>query len=226
MAKAPVKGQATLDAANARKNSENNETAVATMTPESGYEKPKTLRQLEHIVESNALRGAGYWKKAADALRAIKDNKLWRNVINPATERPYQSFVAYAEGRFGFKKTYAYDLAKAATRKPEALTERAARGEMAAERGKRTIDRTKALELFESSWVKFENRMGDIRDRIDYDADPELVRSWDETFRMLGSEMRDFLHNNAVIQGEAETVSPKREDNDDLPPGHSDDDMS
>lgn len=209
----PVKGQATLDAAKARRGeSIPNERAVTTMTPESGYEKPRTLRQLEHIVESNALRGAGFWRKAADALLTIKTEKLWKKARDEHDE-PYPSFVVYAEERFGFKKTYAYDLVKAAQRKPEAISETSARAEMAAERQPRPIDRTGALLSMQKAWQKFEDRVGDLRDRAIEDV--EFVRAFDVAMGVMGDTFHDFVNDQTPIAGEATEVSPIREDVDD-----------
>lgn len=213
----PVKGQQTLDAANARRSKAaiptreeaSNETALATMTPESGYEKPKTLRQLEHIVESKALKGAGLWREAADALMIIKEQKLWKQARDDE-DKPYASFVVYAEARFGFKKTYAYDLVKAASRKPDALTEGSARAEMQAEAAPRAINRSVAIQRMESAWQKFEDRCGDLRDRAIEDL--EFVHGYDQTMRLVGEAFRDFLTNFAPIPGSAtEIVSPTRE---------------
>lgn len=225
-----MKGQETLDAAKARRGETAKQKAtsspstalVTTHTPESGYEKPKTLRQLEHIVESNALRGAGFWRKAADALLAIKTEKLWKKARDENDE-PYPSFVVYAEERFGFKKTYAYDLVKAAQRKPEAVTEGSARAEMAAERGKtaRPMDRTTALLAMQKAWQKFEDRVGDLRDRAL--EDESFVRAFDVAMGVMGDTFHTFEREQMPIAGEAVEVSPKRE-NDDLPPGHDDDD--
>lgn len=215
-----VKGQATLDAANARKAEaeEVNALALETTTPESGYEKPKTLRQLEAIVESNALRGAGFWRKAADALLVIKTEKLWRKAVNSDGEG-YPSFVVYAEERFGFKKTYAYDLVKAATHKPEAVTEGSAREEMKAEREQRPIDTITIIQRMTAAFVKFEDRAGDLRDRS---KDDRLIEDYDQHMASIGETWRDFTARwSTVVNAEAVEVSPLR---DDLPPGHDDSD--
>jgi hypothetical protein len=208
------KGQEVIDRANARKRaaekkedtappvkaSDNDMQALVT-TPESGFEKPKTLRQLEQIVESNAAKGAKLWKVAAEALLVIKEQKLWRNSINPQTDKPYGSFVAYAEGRFGFKKTYAYDLAKAAQRKPEALTEGEAREAMRAERGTKPLTVEMALDRIRKAWEQFENKTGDYRDRT-YEASPEFVKAFDVLHAHVQEQVSAFLTHWQPIPGQ------------------------
>lgn len=215
-----VKGQATLDAARAREAADKeNDTTVAVMAPESGYEKPKTLKQLESIVESNGLKGAGFWRKAADALLSIKQHKLWKDARDK-DGNPYPSFVVYAEDRFGFKKTYAYDLVKAAQRKPEAVTEGTAREEMRQERAPKPLNGPDAVLLMQTAWTKMEDRLGDIRDRaIDH---AEFVKGYDIVMGHLGETFREFVQHWSAIEGVSEDVSPLRES--DLPPGHDDDD--
>jgi len=240
---APVKGQATLDAAKARQgmakankptarsrqgaaNAGNgtsgtgsrsivekpNDAALLTMTKESGYEKPKSLRELEHIVADNALRGAGYWRKSADALLAIKTHKLWKKATDKNGEA-YPSFVVYAEDRFGFKKTYAYDLVKAASRKPEALTEGAARAEMSAEREQKPVTIETAVLKMNAAHARFEDSAGNWRDRaIEHE---DFVHAYDQTLRLMGDVWRDFVEKWTPIPGEAtEKVNPEREPED------------
>lgn len=218
MARPAVKGQETLDKANARKraaeNKEdttppvktgNNETQALVTTPESGYEKPKTLPQLERIVESNVAKGAALWRIAADALMVIKDRKLWRNAINPHTEKPYGSFVAYAEGRFGFKKTYAYDLVKAAQRKPEALTEGEARAELTeerrAERGTKPLTIEMALDRMSKAWTAFEDKCGDYRDRT-LDTGDAFAEAYDIVHAHMQETFSAFLTKHQPIPGQ------------------------
>lgn len=227
---ANVKGQATLDAANARKADEANEKAVALKTPESGYVRPKSLKALESIVETNGLKGAGFWRKAADALLEIKTTKLWKTAKD-ANGNSYPSFVVYAEDRFGFKKTYAYDLVKAAQRKPEAVTEGTAREEMRQERQPKPLNGPDAVLLMQTAWTKMEDRLGDIRDRaIDHE---EFVKGYDIVIGHLGETFREFVSHWSAIEGEAvEVVSPTRGEDEDEPtlpgdpdakPGHEDD---
>jgi len=226
-----VKGQETLDAANARRKgtrqsaapqdaqpAETNDPTMLAMTVESGYEKPKTLRQLETIVESNALKGAGFWRKAADALLAIKTNKLWKDARDENGDK-YPSFVVYAEERFGFKKTYAYDLVKAAQRKPEAVTEGSARAEMRADREPKPIDRATAIGRIETAWTRFENAAGDLRDRVIDDED--FVNGYDRAVRIMENAPRDFFERFVTIN--AETVSPLRSDSADAENADEDD---
>lgn len=125
---------------------------------------PRTLGQLEKVVESNALRGAGLWRKAADALLEIRTQKLWKKAKD-ADGNKYPSFVVYAEERFGFKKTYAYDLVKAATRKPEALTEGSARAEMSADRTPEPLEPYEAVKRMRRAFSQFEDKLGNLRDR-------------------------------------------------------------
>lgn len=215
-----VKGQATLDAANERRKGKtanpvtpekSDDTTVAVMDPASGYEKPKTLRALEHIVESNAVKGAGYWRKAAEALLAIKTHKLWRNAVD-ADGKPYGSFALYAEGRFGFKKTYAYDLAKAAQTKPEALTEGEARAERKAARGTKPLTPTEAVARMMTAWNRWEDAAGDLRDRaIDH---TDFVGAYDEVARVIGGTVRGFIERWTAIEGEATDLSADAEPTD------------
>lgn len=181
-----------------------NEKTLATMDPAEGYEKPKTLRQLEGIVETNALKGAGFWRKAADALLTIKEQKLWKQAKDENGEG-YASFVVYAEARFGFKKTYAYDLVKAATHKPEALTEGEAREAMKADREPRPLTREKALESMQTAWTKFEDRAGDLRDRLLDDED--FVGAYDACVGAMANVWRQFTADMMPIAG----VSARRE---------------
>lgn len=188
---------------------ESNEDVLLVMSKESGYEKPKTLRQLEHIIENNAVRGAGYWRKAGTALLAIKTFRLWKQVKNPDKTQKYKSFVEYAEDRFGFKKTYAYDLAKAAARKPEAISETSARAEMKAERQAEPLSSAQAVERILRAWERFEESGGGFRDRAI--ADEAFVRDYDETLRLAGSAVRDLVQQYTPVPGVAVDVTPKRE---------------
>lgn len=131
---------------------------------------PKTLRQLEKVVESNVQQGAAKWKIAAEALLEIKNQKLWKKAKDENGDK-YSSFVEYAEARFGFKKTYAYDLVKAATRKPEALTEGAARAEMRSESAPQPLQAHEAVTRMRRKFSQFEDAMGNLRDRAIEDED-------------------------------------------------------
>lgn len=190
-----VKGQATLDAANARKAEEANSRALATMTPESGFEHPKTLKQLEGIVERAIDRGNAEWRKAAEALTTIRDAKLWKGVLDPTTGKPYKNFVAYAEARFGIKKTYAYDLIKAGA--TDAETEGAAREAAKAERAAKPLDRKSALAKLAHAWTAWEDRSGGLRDRI-----PEEDITWFEQFDRMTKDM------HAIYSAFVEAVTP------------------
>lgn len=175
------------------------------------------LRRLEHIVENNAIKGAALWRKAADALLEIRDRKLWKLAKAPAGTDPahlkgdgstleYKNFAAYAEARFGFKKTYAYDLVKAATRKPEALTEGEARAELKAERGVAPLTREQAVEKFTRAFQRFEDSAGDTRDRSI--EDDELVRAYDKVHGQMERAWAAFLSRFVTIEGTSEEVTP------------------
>jgi len=172
-------------------------------------EKPKTLRQYETIVEKNAARGASFWRLAADALLQIKTHKLWRKAKD-ADGDPYPSFAAYAEARFGFKKTYAYDLAKAATRNPEALTEGAARAKDNAERTPQPLASWQAAQRIVSKWDAFLDRAGDIRDRaID---DVKFVNAYDALVKSMGEALHKWAdrYPEPIVET-AEEISPTRD---------------
>lgn len=188
----------------------NTETAV--IVAEESDAKPKTLHALERIVETNAEKGFGLWRKAADALLEIKTRKLWKKAKD-ANGETYASFVVYAEARFGFKKTYAYDLAKAAQRKPDALTEGEARADMASERGAKPLTNYEAAAKIERAYGRFEDAGGNLRDRaVD---DTEFVGSYDALVREMGTLVRAFVARYpAPIEGEATEVSDAAADND------------
>lgn len=205
-AEAPADGQVTVLAPAEAPN----DAVLLTMTAESGYTQPKTLRQLEVIIETNGKAGAEKWRKVADALLAIKTHRLWKKAKDENGD-PYPSFVVYAEARFGFKKTYAYDLVKAATRKPAALTERAARAEMAAEGAAKKLDVATVADRMAAAWVKLEDRLGDLRDRSDDDSFIEL---YDETMATLGGVWRGFIGEAQALAAakSAPVVNPLQED--------------
>lgn len=172
---------------------------------------PRTLGQLERIVESNALRGAGLWRKAADALLEIKNQKLWKKAKD-ADGNKYPSFVVYAEDRFGFKKTYAYDLVKAATRKPEALTEGSARAEMNAERQPEPLEAHEAVKRMRRAFSQFEDKLGNLRDRAIDDA--AFVQAYDKWIGTVQTSFEKFADRYPEpIEGtaNAEGVTPTRE---------------
>jgi hypothetical protein len=197
-------------------NTETGLEVLGTPAPDSDTEvvetkHPRTLGQLERIVESNALRGAGLWRKAADALLEIRTQKLWKKAKD-ADGNKYPSFVVYAEDRFGFKKTYAYDLVKAATRKPEALTEGSARAEMAAEdRTPGPLQAHEAIVRMRKAFSQFEDKTANLRDRaID---DVAFVQAYD---KWIGSVQKSFdafagKYPEPIEGTSEETVSPKRE---------------
>jgi hypothetical protein len=135
----------------------NTETAVVV-----AQEKPKTLGQYEKQVESHGQRGMKEWRLAAEALLAIKTHKLWKKAKD-ADGNAYKTFAAYAEGRFGFKKSYAYDLAKAAT--TGQLTEGAARAERKSNREPQPLQPHEAAERINKAWVRFQDAAGGFRDR-------------------------------------------------------------
>lgn len=180
-----------------------------------GNAKPApSLRKLEHIVETNAMKGAVLWRKAADALLEIKDRKLWK-IAKDVNGDGYRNFVEYAEDRFGFRKTYAYDLVKAATRKPEALTEGEARAEMKAERGVTPLTRDAAIEKIVKAFQRFQDASGDARDRA-IDDEP-FVRAFDKLARQMDDALRAFVGKYVTIEDDTATdneaeppVSPKR----------------
>jgi hypothetical protein len=138
------------------------DTAIAVHVEDTSEAKPKTLRQYETIVEKNAARGAQFWRIAAEALNAIKTHKLWRKAKD-ADGNGYKSFVDYAEQRFGFKKTYAYDLAKAAT--SGALNEGQARAQRVATRTPGSLLPHEAANRINRAFTRFEDAGGNIRDR-------------------------------------------------------------
>jgi len=216
---APVKGQATLDAANARRKSaaeKRNETALALATPESGYEKPKSLKALEGIVERNAAKGLSFWKTAGEALLTIKEHRLWKGATPVDDGEPYANFSDYAERRFGFKKTYAYDLAAAAKHTPEALTERAGREERANARAETPLRPDAAVKKIMNKFERFEEQANAQRDRaIDHE---DFTRDYDATARQMRELMEELVDKWEVVIGEAVDVSPLREaDSDDVP---------
>lgn len=241
-----VKGQDVLDAANARRSAEvarkvrnQNEKQEAEadkalvvlhesgldpealqkfMDPRSGYQQPRTLGALEGIVEKRAEEGAAKWREAANALSVIKAFKLWKQHLDDEGKPKFKNFVEYAEERFGFKKTYAYDLVKAAERKPEALTEGEAREEMKQERGVSPLNLTKGLQMLTKHWERFEDRFGDVRDRIALsETNDEFVEALDTMMRGVGDTIREFLAEWEPIEGnvvdpEAATQKPLRAD--------------
>lgn len=177
--------------------------------------KPKSLKQLERTVEGNAMKGAVLWKAAAEALVEIRDRKLWKLAKAPEGTAPellakdgitYKNFVTYAEARFGFKKTYAYDLVKAATRKPEALTEGEARAELKAERGTSPLTVEAAIERITKAWNRFEDSAGDTRDRAIDNED--FVKAYDKAVGKMGEALHAFLTKFVTIEGTAEAVEP------------------
>lgn len=171
----------------------------------SADEKPKTLRQYEKIVETNAAAGAAKWRLAADALLAIRTHKLWKKAKD-ADGNSYKSFVDYAESRFGFKKTYAYDLVKAATRKPEALTEGEARADMRSERGQSALLAHEAAQRINRAYTRFEDAGGNIRDRaIDDEA---FVESYDRMVARLQEIVREFVDSYPAPEPQPETTEP------------------
>lgn len=172
----------------------------------SADEKPKTLRQYEKIVETNAAAGAAKWRLAADALLAIRTHKLWKKAKD-ADGNSYKSFVDYAESRFGFKKTYAYDLVKAATRKPEALTEGEARADMRSERGQSALNAYEAAQRINRAFVRFEDAGGNLRDRaIDDEA---FVESYDRMIGRLQEIVNDWVGSYPMpVAEETETTEP------------------
>jgi len=159
-----------------------------------------SLRKLEQIVETNGQKGAILWRKAADALLEIRDRKLWKLAKDSAGE-PYKNFATYAEARFGFKKTYAYDLVKAATRKPEAITEGAARAELKAERGVAPLTRDAAIEKMTRAWQRFEDSAGDTRDRAV--EDEAFVKAYDKFQKKAGDLFHAFVTAFITIEGTA-----------------------
>lgn len=182
------------------------DTAVAVVV---AAEKPRTLKQYEHIVEVNAEKGFGLWRKAAEALLAIKTHKLWKKAKD-ADGNPYASFVAYAEGRFGFKKSYAYDLAKAAN--TAQLTEGAARAERAAAREPGPLQAHEAAMRLAKAWVRFCDAGGNLRDRaID---NQRFVTDYDKALKVMGATIDTLIGKYpAPIEHEPanpENVSPER----------------
>jgi hypothetical protein len=205
----------------------NETTALAVVEGGASDEKPKTLRAYEKIVETNAAAGAAKWRLAADALLAIRTHKLWKKAKD-ADGNGYKSFVDYAEARFGFKKTYAYDLVKAATRKPEAITEGAARAELREARGQSALNAYEAAQRINRAFARFEDAAGNLRDRaIDDEA---FVETYDRMVARLQEIVNDFVgsypmpvaeeaeaETEPVVEKEtakarnAKVVSPKRE---------------
>lgn len=183
----------------------NEETAVAVVDGETDA-KPKTLGKLEKIVESNVARGAGLWRIAADALLEIRDRKLWRKAKDESGNT-YPNFTTYAEARFGFKKTYAYDLVKAARNRPEALTEGEARESMKVEREPSPLAAHEAAARIDKAWTSFEDRAGNLRDRAIEDA--AFVKAYDKLMREMGTSVRAFVAKYpAPIEGEATEANP------------------
>lgn len=184
----------------------NTETAVAVIA-----EKPKTLAAYEKQVEAHGAKGLAEWRKAAEALLAIKTHKLWKKAKD-ADGNPYSSFVAYAEGRFGFKKSYAYDLAKAAT--TGALTEGAARAERKAASGPSPLQAHEAALRLAKAWVRFCDAGGNLRDRT-LDTDERFAQDYDGALKVMGQAMDKLIGKYpAPIEHEPanpENVSPERE---------------
>jgi len=173
--------------------------------PVDVVEPPKTLHAYEKVVETNIVKGAGPWRIAADALMAIKQHKLWKKAKDANGEK-YASFVIYAEDRFGIKKTYAYDLVKAASRKPKALTEGAARESMKA--APAPLPAWDAAARIDKAYASFEDRAGNLRDRaIDDEA---FVASYDDLVRQLGTLVRAFVAKHPEpIEGTATEIPEK-----------------
>jgi hypothetical protein len=172
--------------------------------PSDTVKPPATLGKLEKVVETNAAKGAGLWRIAADALLEIKTRKLWKKAKN-ADGAAYPNFVTYAEERFGFRKTYAYDLVKAATRKPEALTEGEARADMASERVAKPLTASDAAARMDKAFATFQDRAGDLRDRAIEDA--AFVAAYDVLAGKMGTLVRAFVAKYpAPIEGTATEV--------------------
>jgi hypothetical protein len=189
-------------------NTENTETAVAVVE-----EKPKTLHQYEVIVEKSGERGAKEWRKAAEALLAIKTHKLWKKAKD-SDGRPYSTFIAYAEGRFGFRKSYAYDLAKAAT--SGALTEGAARKERAASREPGPLAAHEAALRVAKAWVRFCDAGGNLRDRT-LDLDPKFAEDYDNALKIAGNAIDKLvgkypapIEHQPAEDANPENVSPTK----------------
>jgi len=178
----------------------------ALMVVEGVEVKPKTLHQYEVIVEKNAARGATFWRTAADALLAIKQHKLWKKAKD-ADGNGYKSFVDYAEARFGFKKTYAYDLVKAATRSPEALTEGAARAEARAERGASALLPHEAANRINRAFTRFEDAGGNIRDRAI--EDEAFVEAYDRMLNRMQEMVREFVDSYPAPEPPVEPEQPE-----------------
>jgi hypothetical protein len=166
--------------------------------------KPRTLGQFEKIVRTNVVRGAGYWRVAADALMQIRDQKLWKKAKDKDGE-PFPNFATYAEERFGFKKTYAYDLVKAARRKPEAVTEGEARGELKSERGAKALQPYEASSRIARRFAAFLDAAGNLRDRAIEHAN--FVQDYDQLAKSL-MQMVDAFDNRypEPVEGTAEEV--------------------
>lgn len=173
-------------------------------------EKHSTLAQLERIVETKAARGATLWTEAATALLEIKDRKLWKQAKD-ANGFGYKNFVEYAEARFGFKKTYSYDLAKAAQRQQlAAKTEGEARAERAAERAPKSLTAEQAVRGIAKAFDKFEDRGGDLRDLAI--EDEAFTKAYDAMIRRMGQAMQAFVERFTPIEGQAEDADEKTED--------------
>jgi hypothetical protein len=181
------------------------EVAIVTMD-QSKPPRPGTLRALERVVETHARKGAEQWRIAADALLEIKNHKLWKLARN-ADGEPFANFIEYAETRFGFKKTYAYDLAKAALHKPSADSEGAARAAIASERGPSPLSRDQATRSIVRHWERFEDRAGDIRDRtID---DGAFVKAYDNLLKRMDDLLRAFEDKYTIIEGSTTSPAPE-----------------
>jgi len=167
-----------------------------------------SLEVWERVIEDNVTRGAGYWRIAADALRAIKEQRLWKMATDEGG-KPYKSFVVYAEARFGFKKTYAYDLVKAATRKPEAVTEGEAREAIKKERPVKSLSGREAAERMSASYDRLESHWCNLRDRTLDGSDPGFAGAFDEMRGVVFEVVASFVEKwTMVVEG---TVSPTRE---------------
>jgi len=171
-----------------------------------------TLAVLEERVESHAAEGFKHWQQAAVALHEIKTRKLWKSATG-ADGFGYANFSDYAERRFGFKKTYAYDLAKAAeSGKLGEGTERAARAARTEERDN-SLTREKAMRMILTAWDKFADRAGDLRDRAIDDED--FTAAYDGTFAAIEALIRNLADRMTPIEGEATDADEADDDADD-----------
>jgi len=174
-----------------------------------------TLAVLEDRVESHAATGFREWTLAAEALHEIKTRKLWKTAKG-ADGYGYANFSDYAERRFGFKKTYAYDLAKAAeTGKLAAGTEREARTERATERAEaKPATREQILRMMTTATDKWMDRLGDLRDRLI--DDEAFTAEYDAMMRLVDKSIQGFLDAMTPIKGSAvaENEDDENEDED------------